>query len=42
MAIEDVAKEKPEWIFKIHVNLKEGLTDAILKDVAKNLEMEHK
>ncbi len=42
MAIEDVAKERPDRIFKIHVNLKEGLTDEILKDVAKNLEMGHK
>jgi len=27
MAIEDVAHETPEKIFKIHVDMKKGLTD---------------
>ncbi len=40
MAIEDVAHETPEKIFKIHVNMKTGLTDDHLKDVPKNLGLE--
>jgi succinyl-CoA synthetase beta subunit len=39
MAIEDVAHDSPEKIFQIHVNLKDGLTDANLKDVPKNLDL---
>lgn len=37
MAIEDVAHDTPEKIHQIRINLKEGLTDEQLKDVAKNL-----
>lgn len=40
MAIEDVAHESPEKIFKIHVDIKTGLTDEQLKDVPKNLGLE--
>ena len=40
MAIEDVAHESPEKIFKIHIDMKAGLTDEQLKDVPKNLGLE--
>lgn len=42
MAIEDVAHETPEKIFKIHVNIHKGLTDDDLKDVGKNLGLPNK
>jgi len=40
MAIEDVAEETPEKIFKIWVNVNEGLTEADLAPIAKNLGLE--
>jgi len=40
MAIEDVAHETPEKIFKIHIEMKNGLTEEDLKDVPKNLGLE--
>ncbi len=40
MAIEDVAHETPEKIFKIHIEMKKGLTEDDLKDVPKNLGLE--
>lgn len=40
MAIEDVAEATPEKIFKIQVNAQEGLTEADLADVPKNLGLE--
>jgi succinyl-CoA synthetase beta subunit len=40
MSIEDVAHSHPEKIFKVHVNLKEGLNIDDLLDAAKNLGVE--
>lgn len=40
MAIEDVAEATPEKIHKIHINMQDGLTDADLEDVPKNLGFE--
>lgn len=40
MAIEDVAEQTPEKIFKIYVDANKGLTEEDLADVPKNLGME--
>jgi len=41
MAIEDVAHETPEKIFKIPINVNTGLTESDLSEVAKNLGLEN-